>query len=55
MLTRNDHRGIAGISVGMAIVFAGLATMIFGNVAIGLAATVVGLVTFAGFALSKAD
>jgi hypothetical protein len=55
MLTHKNQRGVAGISLGMAILVAGLATMMFGSLAIGLAATATGLGTVALFTLAQAD
>jgi hypothetical protein len=55
MVNRHFPRRVsAGVSLGMIIAVAGLATMIFGNIWIGLIATLVGLVTFVGFAWSQA-
>jgi nicotinamide riboside transporter PnuC len=55
MINRHfPHRESAGVSLGMIIVVAGLATMIFGSTWIGLIATLVGLVSVAGFVRSQA-
>jgi hypothetical protein len=50
---RGARGGTAGISIGGIIVVVGILTMIFGSFWIGLAATLIGLIAFGGFARGK--
>ncbi len=53
MATPERRSGIGGISVGGIIVLAGILTMIFWSVVLGLIITLVGLVAFGGFARGR--